>query len=316
MQNTPTVSLLAVTLSSFLAAPLLAQEGSNFQEESRYQDSPSFEDRMAARDSVLYGKLGFDVASQYFFRGIQQENQGLIFQPWIELGADIWQSEDEEQDLRLVFGQWNSTHNGPSAPAGAVWYESRFYAGLESRLAERWYAGVRLNFYANPNGAGLISVPGAGARNITEWQFTTRFDDTGLFSEDFSLQPYALLAIEASGQRDFGNDDGVYLELGIKPEWQITELAEAPVTLSVPARIGLGLKDYYERPGVGGDSDVLGFLQAGAVVDAPLNFLPAAMGPWQGHAGLHLLVLGDNNENLNGGDTVEIIFEFGMSTSF
>jgi hypothetical protein len=56
--------------------------------------------------------------------------------------------------------------------------------------------------------------------------------------------------------------------------------------------------------------------QAGGVLSAPLTFLPPRLGPWQGHVGLHLLVLGHNNDRRNNGDAAEIFFEFGMSTEF
>lgn len=273
------------------------------------QEPTSFEDRRAARAEVIDGRLGFDVTTQYFFRGMQQENQGLIFQPWIELDVDLWKSDDEERSLDLVFGQWNSLHNGPTGPGGGVWYESRFYVGVEGRVAERWHLGARLNLYANPNNAG-----GGRVTNITEWQFTGRFDDTGLINDDFSLQPHFVLAIEADNQRDAGNDEGVYLEVGITPSWNLDN-GESPLTLSAPVRAGFGLADYYERVG-GGNNDFFGYLQAGGVIDAALTFLPEGMGPWHGHAGLHLLILGDNNEGRNQGDAAELFFEFGMSTTF
>ncbi len=61
-----------------------------------------------------------------------------------------------------------------------------------------------------------------------------------------------------------------------------------------PHRGKPSLKDYYERPGP----------------------LPPRLGPWQGHVGLRLLVLGHNNDRRNNGDDAEIFFEFGMSTEF
>jgi len=145
---------------------------------------------------------------------------------------------------------------------------------------------------------------------------SARFDDVGVFSENFSLQPTLTIAKEQVGQRDFGNDKGIYAELGVSPSWVIGKLGESDMTMTLPGKIGLSLGDYYERVGTGGSDDFLGYLQCGAVVSAPLDFMPTRMGPWQGHVGLHALLLGDNNENLNGNDSLEFIFEFGMKTEF
>ncbi|MCK5943517.1 MAG: hypothetical protein KAI24_16160 [Planctomycetes bacterium] len=291
------------TLATLLAAPLLTAQG-----------APTFEERLAAREAAIDGRLGFDVTSQYFFRGIQQENQGIIFQPWIELNSRLWTGDNDDQSVDLVFGQWNSLHDGPTGTGGpgGVWYESRFFVGANAQLGERFQAGARLNFYSTPNGAGFAR----GLSNITELQLDVRFDDHGVLIEDFALNPYATLAIELNNQRDGGSDEGAYVELGVAPEFEIGSMGEAPVVLTVPARIGLGLGGYYERPGTNGDDDFFGYLQVGGVVSAPMEFLPAGMGPWIGHAGLHALLLGDNNERRNGSDSAELIFEFGMSTFF
>jgi hypothetical protein len=278
------------------------------------QNAPTFEERLAAREAAIDGRLGFDVTSQYFFRGIQQENQGIIFQPWLELNSELWKADDGEQSVDLVFGQWNSLHDGPTGTGGVggVWYESRFFFGANAQVSERFQVGARLNFYSTPNNGGFAR----GLSNITELQVDVRFDDTGVLVEDFALNPYATIAIELNNQRDGGSDEGQYVELGIAPQFEIGAIGEAPVVLTTPVRLGLGTGGYYERPVTNGDDDFFGFLQLGGVASAPLEFLPAGMGPWVGHVGLHALLLGDNNEARNGGDGAELIFEFGMSTFF
>jgi len=289
-------------LVTLLASPLLTA-----------QNAPTFEERLQAREEVLDGRLGFDFTTQYFFRGIQQENQGIIFQPWIELNTQLWKASEGEQKVDLVFGQWNSLHDGPTGTGGVggVWYESRFFVGAEAQVSERIQVGARLNFYSTPNGAGFAR----GLSNVTELQVDVRFDDGSTIVEDFALNPYATIAIELNNQRDGGNDEGTYIELGIAPQFEIGSMGEAPVVLTTPVRLGLGIGDYYEQIG-GGNDDFFGFLQVGGVATAPLEFLPAGMGPWVGHVGLHALLLGDNNEARNGGDSAELMFEFGMSTFF
>lgn len=275
------------------------------------QENASFQDRMDARNEAIGGSLGFDFTSQYFFRGIRQENQGVIAQPWINLGINVHNGDEGGlHNVNVVLGQWNSLHDGPTGGAGGVWYESRFYAGVEADFGERWHFGIRYNTYASPNGAAA-----ALGRPVQELAFSAQWDDSGVISENFSLKPRVTIARELSGQRDQGSDRGIYAEVAIAPDWVIGKLGESDMTLTLPATLGLSFGDYYENVGGGGD-ETFGYLQVGGVLSAPLDFLPARMGPWSGHVGLHALLLGDSTDRRNGGDSAELIFEFGMKTEF
>ena len=274
------------------------------------QSSPTFEQRTAERGEAIHGALGFDFTSQYFFRGIRQEAAGIIGQPWIDLSLDLVDGDSGLRDLDIVFGQWNSLHDGRTGGAGGVWYESRFYLGVEAEVGERMRFGVRYNTYDTPNGSAI-----ALARPIQEVAFYGAYNDSGLISDDFQLNPTVTIAYETVGQRDRGGDRGTYAEFAVAPAWDIGHYGGNEITLTVPTRLGLSFGDYYERTG-GGNDDFLGYLQAGGVVSAPLTFLPARLGPWTGHFGVHALVLGDNNQARNGGDTLEVFIEFGMSTTF
>ena len=285
-----------ILLSLLLSTTLLAQE------------SPSFQERVDARNKAISGKLGVDFTTQYFFRGIVQENQGVIAQPWLDLGIHAYEGDGALRNLNLVIGQWNSLHSQQTqgGGSGGVWYESRFYLGLEAQVGERWHVGARYNTYSFPN---------SGTTPIQELALTARFDDAGVFAEDFSLQPTLTIAKELYGQRDGGNDKGTYAQFGVAPAWVIGKLGQSDMTLTLPGTVGLSLGDYYEQGGGGGD-DFFGYMQAGAVLSAPLDFMPARLGPWSAHVGLHLLLLGNNNKNFNNGDNGEFIFEFGMVTEF
>ena len=275
---------------------------------------PSDADRPKARESGIEGRLGVGVTSQYFFRGIAQATSGLIVQPWIELGYDLLDSDDGVQDLRIVVGQWDSVHRGRTAPGGAVWYESQNYVGLEAKIADRFFLATRYNTYSSPNVFGLLN----GLTNIEELAFYGRFDDKGVFFDDLSLNPTATLAFELNNSRDSflgQGKEGTYLELGVAPQFDAGMIGDSPVTISVPAKFGLSLHNYYERP-AGGNDEFFGFFQVGAVASMPLNYLPARLGPWHGDVGLHLLLLGDNNKDRNNGHGAELIFTVGMSTMF
>jgi len=287
--RTPT---LIVLLSSFAMA----------------QDPPPVEPDRMPSERVVRGSFGIDFTNQYFFRGILQENQGFITQPWWELGYGLYEGEDWLRKLDLTFGQWNSLHEGPTGTQGgnAMWYESQFHIGLDALVDERLHLGTHYVAYHSPN---------SSFTTIEELVFTGRWDDRGrMDSLSSGLQPTITLAIELDGQRDAGSHVGVYLGVGIAPAFPIARMDEHDVVLSVPITLGTSLSDYYED--TAGNDDFFGVLDIGAEVKAPLTFLPGRAGPWDAHAGLHLLLLGDNNEDRNIGDAAELVFSVGIGTRF
>jgi hypothetical protein len=274
---------------------------------------------------VVSGTLGLDITSQYFFRGLLQQNDGLILQPSLELGYGLYQADDDSslRSLDLKFGLWNSLHNDSGSAALGVWYESDFFVELASRLGERLTTGVQYVAYQNPNRVTPTN-PAFSQRNqpVEELVFTFDFNDRGMWLEsiDGGLQPSLVLAFELDGQREVatvnGGHSGVYLGVGVEPSFVVGQIGDGDLTLTLPATLGLSLRDYYERTNGGGNDDFFGYLDVGAELSAPLKFLPARMGPWQGEVGLHLLLLGDNNRARNSGDTSELILSAGLSTYF
>ena len=105
----------------------------------------------------------------------------------------------------------------------------------------------------------------------------------------------------------------MYAEVGVRPSFRLQQDEPNGLTLSLPVRAGFSFGDYYERIG-GGRDDFFGYMDVGAELGLPLTFLPTRMGPWQASTGLHWLLLGDNLEARNNGDTSELIFSVGVST--
>jgi hypothetical protein len=256
---------------------------------------------------AVSGALGLDFTTQYFLRGIQQENQGIIAQPWIEVRYGLYEGTDDLKNLNLTLGQWNSLHDGPTGTGGtdqSMWYESDFYIGVTGAVGDRFSGGVTYTSYYGPNGFRT---------DVEELAFAVGYDDKGVIKTfDSGLQPGVVLAFELDGQMDEGTrgNTGIYAQLGIKPSFQFGQF-----TLDVPVTMGLSLGNYYENPGTG-DDDFLGFLDIGASISTAIPNLPARMGPWHAEAALHWLLLGDNNEDRNGGDTTELIFSCGVRTTF
>ena len=269
-----------------------------------------------AEDGPNQGKLSFsagvDVTSAYFFRGIIQEDQGLITQPWLDATIQL------PDDSTLTFGIWNSFHDKQTGAAAAGtgpdwWYEADLYISWATALSDTVGFDVTYTAYTSPNDAfGTISEFAFGLSHDD----SANWEGTELAS---GLQPSVLLAVETDGQADGGTNEGVYLQLAIEPSITLIDSQDYPVTLTIPVTLGLSLGDYYEDPTSPGGSDDshFGYLDIGAVLSMPISAIPADYGQWEASLGLHYLMLSEATEAANANaDGDEFIFTFGISMGY
>lgn len=265
----------------------------------------------AASPKVVSGAMGISFTSHYYFRGILQENQGIIAQPWIDVSYGLYEGKDTLRNLGLTFGLWNSLHDGPTGTGGGttMWYESDFFIELAAEIGERLSVGATYTSYYGANGV---------KQNVEELAFSATYnDDKGKFISGLAsgLQPSVVLAFELDGQQDAGAPGhlGTYLQLGVEPSFPLGKMGKTDVTLSVPVTMGLSLGDYYE---FGGDDEFLGFFDVGAVASCALPWMPSRLGPWQAELGLHWITLGDSTQDVPGSDSTELILSLGLSTKW
>jgi hypothetical protein len=243
---------------------------------------------------------GFDFANAYFFRGIPQDDTGVVMWPSGDLGFALFSSDGGLKSVGVNVGTWNSLHTGRAGsdgPSGELWYESDFYAGATLGFAKGMAVGVQYTAYTSPN--GLFGT-------VKEISFKLSVDDSGLLGRA-AVKPYMLLAQELDGQADGGANEGTYLELGIGPGYSL-----ARATLTVPIKVGLSLSDYYED--AAGD-DTFGFLSVAGVVTVPFTSTPTRFGSWNIHGGVEFLMLGDRNEAVFG-DSSHVIGSIGIGLSY
>jgi hypothetical protein len=285
------LALIALVLGMVIAP------SANAQEEGAAGEGPDF-----SLDFSL------DFTTQYVFRGINQEDQGLIFQPGVEFGLNVYEAAGEAKgpsSVDFIVGIWNSVHDGPTGnatPGQGIWYEADVYFGL-SATCGKYTADLTYTNYSSPGGGF--------AGDVDEISVGISYDDSGAWGkEDFALNPSVLVAFEINGFAE-GTQEGIYLELGIEPGF---ELVADKVTLTFPIVLGLSLDDYYED--ASGDNETFGYLDLGVVATVPMDFIPAKFGAWEASAGVHVLLLGDSNETINGGDDNEVIATFGIGIGF
>lgn len=256
---------------------------------------------------------GFDVTSFYIFRGLPQENQGAIIQPWAEIGATLFESDSGPVNSVSVYGGlWNSLQDedtfADTTGSVDIWYEADVYAGASMTLMEDWSLSVTHTSLTSPND---------GFGTIHEVAGSVGYDDSGLLG-DFALSPYVTIIGEYDGQADGGTDEGIYLEVGGGPSFTLIDSADYPVTLSIPLTAGFSVDDYYE--GTDGD-DTFGYFDIGADVSMPLSFMPGKFGSWETYAGVHFITLGDNAAAfgapaITDGDDNFVYGTFGVSFSY
>jgi len=255
------------------------------------------------------GKLSFsigsDITTDYYFRGIVQENDGLILQPYGEVGVTLFEGNGAITSVTATGGIWNSVHSeqtGASGDGADNWYEADLYGGASVGLFRTLEIGVAYIAYTSPNDAFAT---------VQEVDFSFGFDDSDLLGP-LALSPSATLAVETENTA-FGEHEGVYLELGLEPGLTLGEDGRYPVSLSLPLTLGLGLGDYYEAPG---GEDTFGYFDGGIIAAVPLGLIPEEYGAWKASAGVHFLTLGDNLESANNDDSFEVIGIWGLSFSY
>jgi hypothetical protein len=153
---------------------------------------------------------GLDFANAYFFRGIWQDDSGVIMWPYADLGFALYSGDGAIKSVGANLGTWNSLHTGDAGsdgPSGKLWYESDFLATLGLGFGGGTSLGVTYTAYTSPN--GLFGT-------VKEISFKLSVDDSGVLGAA-AVKPYALLARELDGQADGGAEEGTYLELGIGP---------------------------------------------------------------------------------------------------
>lgn len=261
----------------------------------------TFDAPPAVNSGLLTWSAGADVVSTYMFRGIEQEDSGLIVQPYVEVSTPI---ELGGTSLDFTLGTWQSLHSKSTGAAGngaSHWYESDLYAGVGYTINDQFTVGATFTGFYSPNGA---------FQDIEEIAFGVEYDDSEVFG-DYAFAPYALLAVET---RDEGGSEDVYLEIGGEFSAFFIESEDLPVELSFPFALGFSVDDYY-TDGTG-DNEFFGFLKVGVAASMPLDFIPADYGIWTASAGLDLYLVNDDAGLLDSGDDFEIVALVGVGMEY
>ena len=259
-----------------------------------------------AQEPVNQGDLSFSfgatTTSAYFFRGYKQEDSGLIFQPWSEVGVALVEGEGNSPGVSLAFGNWASLHSAKTGATEAnvqAWYEADFYAGVTLDW-DSFSLGLSHTVYTYPS-SDFNTVQEIGLTAGYALPENTMYHTV---LGDISLG----LHFEVDNS-NVSSDEVTYMELGFGPSFDILD---EKATVSIPVTLGFSLDDYYVD--AGGSDDFFGYASIGADLASPLG--GGNYGEWTLNTGANLLLLGTAADEANGGDAVEFLAYIGLSVSY
>jgi len=263
------------------------------------------EDEDAGPLSRFSGSLGVDFTNAYIFRGIVQEDDGFIAQPWAELRYNLYSSETGLiRDVTVGGGVWSSFHSEETLASNApTWlYETDWYPVVSLGLPAGLTLSTYYYFYTSPNDA---------FRTVQELNFKLAWDDSEALGR-FAMAPWINLAIETH-RSSFGPDEGVGVQMGVEPRLWTFEHETYPVTLSFPVELGLAVDDYYEDER--GSENAFGYLSWGLKMSVPLAFMPKELGEWSLGVAVKGFYFSDDLSVANDGHDFQpvVVGSFGVS---
>ena len=289
-QKIPTRSLIC-------AATILALTASSFAGTASKEMKSVIE---KTKESCITGDIGVNVVTAYFSRGILQENQGLIAQPYLDLYFKLYEGDGFINKVSLILGIWSSIHsNNTGALPGSTtksWYEFDYTPGIAITFAKKFTFTASYFAFTYPNDAfgfdPQLSINGR-----------LDYDDSEALGA-FALHPHLTALYNFDNAAGLGTDDAWYFEFGVAPGFKA-----GPVTFSIPLTVGLGDDHFY--PG-----DSYGYFSAGINAAVPLSFVPECFGTWTFNAGFTYYNLGSSTKAANNGEGNAYVGQTGLMVAF
>jgi len=226
--------------------------------------------------------FGADFQTADFFRGVRQTDNSPIIKANIALQSRLIESENF--NLKPYIGLINTFAERSTANPPLSFYECDILMGLDWQFNA---LTVRTAYNARPSPNGSFAT-------IHEAEASFWYDDGGLWDK-LGLPVPIKIAPHAGYYREIRDNNFVpfvrsnphhldtYVEVGITPQTTISPFgAKWPITISVPATLGLSPDDYYDL-GNTGHNDTLGYVSVSGVGSIPLP-VPQRFGAWEFHA--------------------------------
>ncbi len=253
--------------------------------------------------SIYSGEVGVTFANQYNTRGIIVQDEGLTYQPYLNLYAKIYEGSGFIESTSLIVGLWsdistNGKVSGPGNP-GDRFTEFDYGFGFSFNFTGPWSFTTFFNNWTSP----------ADGYGDGQWiNGTFAYDDSGLWGDNFSLQPYVTVL------RDLGGDAGTGLirnswniEPGIKPNVTLFKDSQTPLNVGLLVKAGLGSEFYA--------GETVGYVAVGPQLSTTLGFIDPSHGTWTVSAGYLYYHLADTLAPITGSKD-EHLFTFKVGLAF
>lgn len=249
----------------------------------------------APKEPWVHALLQIDVSDHYITpRGLNVENEGVIFQPLFLVFWNLYSDKDAGflTDVSLTTGVWSSVHTNESGADPGYWNEFDPILGLTFKFA----GGVTLDTTFTSFESMVDSYP-----TSTHFEAKLSFDDSKYLGK-FALNPYVAFWQELDEKATVVFDRSTsestyYFTIGIKPSFKVKN-----VTFEFPTFINLVDDDFYQQfDGSPGGSGLAVFC-TGMKVSVPLTFVPKDLGFWTAYAGVKYYHL--DNQGLLDGNSV------------
>jgi len=227
--------------------------------------------------SRVHVLLNLDVSDSYITpRGLNVENQGVVFQPLLLIFWNLYSNpEGFINDVTLTTGVWNSIHTRESGVDPSHWNEIDPIGGLTVKFAKALSLDVFWSAFQSQTDSYETS------NNLS-----VKLTYNDAFFQRFSFNPYIEYWHEISDKATVvfnpaTSEESYYFSIGINPTYKF---ASVPITVSLPTFINICGDDFYQRfDGTPGGSG-LAIFSTQFKISTPLSFIPKSYGNWTAYA--------------------------------
>ena len=238
--------------------------------------------------------LQLDVSDAYITpRGLNVENEGVVFQPLALVLANLYSSETTTiSEVNLAVGGWSSIHTEESGADPGNWNEFDPIAGLSIKFADYYKFDTTYTAFISM----VDSYP-----TSHHLELKLSFDDSKWMGK-FALNPFVAYWQELYNKSTVvfdpaTSEESFYFTLGINPAIKFDA-----VKIELPTFVNIVANEFYQQfDGTDGGSGAAVFC-TGIKASVPLKFIPKEYGFWTWYAGIKYYHL--NNAGLEDGNTV------------
>jgi hypothetical protein len=273
--------LLVIAASS--ASPLLAGEA---------ESTPAIAPAQAP--SKINALFQLDVSDHYITpRGLNVENDGIVFQPLLLFFANLYSSDTGFVDsVSLTAGMWSSIHTEKSGPDPGHWNEFDPIAGFTIKFADIFKFDTTWTAFDSMVDAYPTSH---------HLELKLSMDDSKWLGA-WALNPYVAYWQELENKatvvfNQATSDESFYFTLGINPSVKL-----GSVKLEFPTFMNIVDDDFYQQFSGAGGGDGIAVVSTGIKASVPLTFVPEGYGHWTWYAGIKYYHL--SNDGLEDGNLV------------